>query len=606
MVSRKDSSLRPRHSLISLSLALSLAALPASAFETLSFAFPELDQDIQDQITNFSALVRTKTDGKTEGPDVLAAALQDYGIIVETLYANGYYGPEVSIRIDGREAADIPLLTTPQQVNRVDVLVKRGPSFRFGRTNVAPLAPGTELPTDFKRRERARASTITGAAQAAVDGWRNVGYPKAELTREEVIANHANRNIDVDLGVTTGPRLRFGRLLNVGKSEVRGSARRRIAGLPTGEIYDPQEVNDAVDRLTRTGTFATVTLREKDVPNPDGTLDYTLEVVDSKPRRIGAGAEISSLEGLSLTGYWLHRNILGGAERLRFDASITDITDQADTLDYTLTGRLDVPAVIGSETDGYFETELQHLQEPNYDLDSIELTLGISRQLTEHLYTDIGVGYLYSETSDDLGDRTFELLTLPMKAEYDRRDNEFDPRHGFYILTEATPFLNLRDDPNGARLYGDFRGYLALGERERSVLAGRVMLGSVVGPDIDETPPDYLFYSGGAGTVRGQPYQSLAIDIGDGDTIGGRSFAGLSAEFRQDIGESLGAVVFYDAGYVGRDSTPGGDDGEWHGGAGIGVRYKTGIGPLRFDVAMPVGGDTGDGVQIYLGIGQAF
>ncbi|WP_353472834.1 BamA/TamA family outer membrane protein [Salipiger sp. H15] len=585
---------------------MSLAAFPASAFETLSFAFPDLDQDIQDKITAYSALVKTKTDGKTEGPDVMAAALSDYGIIVETLYGSGYYGPEVSIRIDGREAADIPLLSTPQQVNRVDVLVRHGPSFKFSKAEVTPLAPGTDLPEDFRAGQRARADTISGAAQAAVDGWRNIGYPKADLTREDITANHETRRVSAEMGVTTGPRLRFGRILNVGKSNVRGAALRRIAGLPTGEIYDPQQVKDAVDRLTRTGTFATVTLREKDQPNADGTLDYTLDVVDSKPRRIGAGAEISSLEGLSLTGYWLHRNILGGAERLRFDASITDITDQPDTLDYTLTGRLDVPAVIGPETNGYFETELQHLQEPNYDLDSIELTLGITRQLTEYLYTEIGVGYLYSETKDDLGDRTFELLTLPMKAEYDRRDNEFDPRHGFYILTEATPFMNLRDDPNGARLYGDFRGYLALGARERSVLAGRVMLGSVVGPDIDQTPPDYLFYSGGAGTVRGQPYQSLAIDLGNGDSIGGRSFAGLSAEFRQDIGESLGAVLFYDAGYIGRDSTPGGDDGEWHAGAGLGVRYKTGIGPLRFDVAMPAGGDTGEGVQIYLGIGQAF
>ncbi|ANT59613.1 hypothetical protein AYJ57_04060 [Salipiger sp. CCB-MM3] len=598
--------MRLRHHSIALSLALSAAALPASAFETLSFAFPGLSEDMQTQITNYSQLVATKSEGKTEGPDVMAAALSDYGIIVETLYASGFYGPEVSIRIDGREASEIPLLSTPQSVNRVDVLVRPGPRFQFGRTDVTPLAPETDLPSDFKPGERAKATTITSAAQAAVDGWRNVGYPKAELTREDVTANHAARRVDVDMGVTTGPRLRFGRIDTDGTSKVRTAAQRRIAGMPTGEIYDPEEVEDVVDRLTRTGAFATVTLREKDTPNPDGTLDYTLDVVDSKPRRIGFGAEISSLEGLSVTSYWLHRNIFGGAERLRFDAEITDITDQSDTLDYTLTGRLDVPAAVGPDTDAYFQTELQHLQEPAYDLDSIELTTGLTRQLTDNLYTEIGIGYLYSETTDDLGERTFELLTLPVEVEYDRRDDEFDPRKGYYILADATPFLNLRDDPNGARLYGDFRGYYAFGERQRTVLAGRLQLGSVIGPDIDETPPDYLFYSGGAGTVRGQPYQSLDIDLGDGDSIGGRSFAGISGELRQDIGESLGAVIFYDAGYVGRDSTPGGDDGEWHAGAGIGVRYKTGIGPLRFDVAMPAGGDTGDGVQIYLGIGQAF
>ena len=42
------------------------------------------------------------------------------------------------------------------------------------------------------------------------------------------------------------------------------------------------------------------------------------------------------------------------------------------------------------------------------------------------------------------------------------------------------------------------------------------------------------------------------------------------------------------------------------GGAGLGLRYATAIGPIRLDLAVPVGGSTGDGLQIYLGLGQAF
>jgi translocation and assembly module TamA len=38
----------------------------------------------------------------------------------------------------------------------------------------------------------------------------------------------------------------------------------------------------------------------------------------------------------------------------------------------------------------------------------------------------------------------------------------------------------------------------------------------------------------------------------------------------------------------------------------LGLRYATPVGPLRLDVAMPVAGDTGEGVQFYIGLGQAF
>jgi len=56
----------------------------------------------------------------------------------------------------------------------------------------------------------------------------------------------------------------------------------------------------------------------------------------------------------------------------------------------------------------------------------------------------------------------------------------------------------------------------------------------------------------------------------------------------------VGATDFFD------------DAGDSHAGAGIGLRYDTGFGPIRLDLAAPVSGDTGEGAQIYIGIGQAF
>ena len=84
---------------------------------------------------------------------------------------------------------------------------------------------------------------------------------------------------------------------------------------------------------------------------------------------------------------------------------------------------------------------------------------------------------------------------------------------------------------------------------------------------------------------------------------GGRSFIGLSGEVRTRIGARLGLVGFADAGFIAADLF---DNGSWHSGAGLGLRYDTGIGPIRLDVATPVGGDTGSGLQVYIGIGQAF
>ena len=137
-------------------------------------------------------------------------------------------------------------------------------------------------------------------------------------------------------------------------------------------------------------------------------------------------------------------------------------------------------------------------------------------------------------------------------------------------------------------------------------MAARGQIGSILFADAENSPSSYLFYSGGGGTVRGQDFQSLGVDIGGGDELGGTSFIGAQLEARVNVTDSIGVVGFYDAGFVGPESLPF-EDGDWHAGAGLGVGYNTGIGPIRLDVGTPTtGDDAGESIEVYIGIGQAF
>ncbi len=585
-------------------LAVAYAA-PAAALDRIRLHVSGGNETLQQSVQDASLVVAAKREGRTRPADVFAAALSDYARILDTLYASGYYGGIVHILIDGREAADLPLLRAPERISRIAISVTPGPPFRFGEARVGPLVPGTFLPEGFRPGAPARAPVVRQAVEAAVNEWRAAGYPKVGPAGERVSADHDTATLDAVVALDPGRPARFGDLRIETPSAVRAAAIRRIAGLPKGERFSPEAAKRVAERLRETGAFASVSLTEAERIGPGGELDFLLAVADRKPRRFGFGAEISSLAGLELSGFWMHRNIFGGAERLRFDAKVSNIGGTDSGMDYRLGARLETPAPFGPETRAFTYVGLERLDEPDYLSDKVELGVGVGKRFSDRIDAEIALAYLYSETEDALGKRSFSLLTFPATGTYDSRDEPLDATEGFFVNLDVAPFIGLNNTGSGARVLADARSYVGFGENDRMVLAGRLQFGSVAGAALTDVHPDFLFYSGGAGTVRGHPYKSLNVDLGGGNSIGGRSFVGASAELRARFTDTIGGVLFADAGYVGPESFYDGS-GEWQTGAGIGLRYLTGIGPIRLDVAAPVSGSTGDGVQIYVGIGQAF
>lgn len=589
-------------------------ALPAAAFERVILRLPEADQrpELRDGLVDALLLGDLAPDARQDGDEVLAAAQADYARLLEVLYARGYYGAAVRILLDGREAATVPPLVAPETVETVQVIVEPGTRFAFGVTDIAPRPPTAEPFEDFRTGEPALAIAARDAVQSTVDSWEELGFAKAEVVDQDIIARHERNRLDVIVRVAPGQRLRFGDVVVRGQSDVRAPRVRQIAGIPRGETFSPDEVERAADRLRRTGTFRSATITEAEVPNVDGTLDFTIDVIDREPRRIGAGAEISSLQGLTLTGFWLHRNILGGAERLRIEGEAAQLGGQWGGPDYSLSARFEKPAVYGPDTRFFALAAAEYLDEPDFIERTFRLELGATREFSDALTGSLGIALRNSRVTDrflprdadgDYPEREFTLLSFPTSLEWDRRDSALSATEGYFLRAEVEPFAYLGGEGDaGARSELDARAYRAVGDNV--VLAARAQLGAVLGPDALEAPPEFLFYSGGGGTVRGQPFRSLDADY-DGIDLGGRSFAGLSGELRVGVRENISVVGFYDVGYVGSEPF-GFDDGDWHSGAGLGLRYDTTIGPLRLDVAGPVSGGTGEGVQVYLGLGQAF
>jgi len=575
---------------------------PALALDRLDFLSPGADAALASDLRAASLLVAAQTEGTNDPQELLAAALADYGRLVGALYAEGRFGGIINILIDGREAATIPPVEPPARIEAIVVTIQAGPTYRLSETAVRPQVPGTELPAGFAVGQPARTPAIRDGVAAVIEGWRIAGHAKAGVSGQKVTADHAVETVGVRVAVAPGPVVTFGDLLLKGGDRVRPERLRKIAGLPTGQVYSPEALEKSVTRLRRTGVFKSASLSEAETLGPGDTMDITATLSEEAPRRIGFGAELSSVEGLRLSGFWLHRNLLGGAERLRLEGEIAGIGGDMGGENYKFSARYGRPATPDPDTDLFLLTEIEQLNEPDYSTKTGTLGFGFTRYATEHLTLEAGLAFRLSEITDFTGTTQYNLLTLPLSATFDTRDAPLDATRGIFVNLDVMPFLGVSGSETGARLAFDTRTYRALGASGDVVLAGRVQGGSILGASLAGVPNDFRFYSGGGGTVRGQDYQSLGVQV-NGDKTGGRSFLGVSGELRAKVRDSIGVVAFADFGLISADSF--GTDGDTHGGAGLGLRYLTPIGPIRLDVAAPIGG-TSSGVQLYVGIGQAF
>jgi translocation and assembly module TamA len=578
------------------------AAGPAHAFNAKwKTAAPD---ELVETLKSASAIWTAKVEEQTDPAEIIAAVQTDYRTLLAAFYREGYYAPLIHIDVDGTEGKDVSLVDLPSKITSITLTVDAGPRFTFGTAQVSPLPSKTDLPESFASGQTARAGAVGDAKDAAIDAWRARSHAMAQLSGQSIVADHNTKTLDVALDIAPGPQVTFGTLHFEGQTTVPPARLLEITGAIEGNRYDPEAFNTLSKRLRNTDAFSTVSISQAEDLNPDNSINVIAIVNDSPPRRFGFGAQVSSLEGGSLEAYWLHRNITNDADRLRFDGEISGIASSTG-VDYTLSASYRRPATTRPVLTFFTKAELARLDEPDYLSSTASLVVGAEVDISDKSYFSGGIGYRYSDVSDDLGDRTFSHIILPVEASRDTRDNKLTPTSGTYFGADVTPFIGLGSSETGARLFGDIRAYKGFGKDDRFVLAARITAGSILGSGITETPPDFLFFSGGSGTVRGQPYQSLSIDLGGDVETGGLSYLALSTELRTDITDTISVVGFYDVGSISSSSTPG-SAGQSHAGAGLGLRYNTGFGPIRFDIAAPVSGETGDGLQFYVGIGQAF
>jgi translocation and assembly module TamA len=541
----------------------------------------------------------------TNGAMVAARAREDEALAVRMLRSEGYYDA-TAVAVSEQ---------VPDSPGRLRVVVTAAPGKRYHLGTITLTGPETVPPglareaLPLKSGDPIVAAVVQGAEANVLLRLPEQGYPFASLGLRDISLDSTTMLGDYILPVDPGVRARFAGFTTEGDLAFDAEHVDVLSRFDRGDLYDRRMVDDLREAMVATNLFSSVSAEV--VPTGEKAEDgseYVNILVrqDAGPARsLTASGGYSTGQGLRVEGAWEHRNMFPPEGALRV-AAVAGTQEQSASVSFRRSnaGKRDRAV--------WLSAEAGRRDYPAFQGYTAQLTGRVTRESTpiwQKRWTYAYGAELIATNEARTGaprlalSDAFFIGGLLGQIGYDRSDSLLDPTKGFRLLARTNPEVSLGNGTN-PYIRNLIEGSVYRSFGDSFVLAGRARLGSIYGIERDNLVPSRRFYGGGGGSVRGFGYQELGPKDLDNKPIGGRSLAEFALEGRYRFG-NYGIVGFVDAGQVYEAQYPTFDSMRF--GVGIGGRLYTNFGPLRVDVATPIGRKAGESrVAVYISIGQAF
>jgi outer membrane protein insertion porin family/translocation and assembly module TamA len=537
-----------------------------------------------------------------------SALARDEEAIAQLYHNNGYYRVKVETEVDEAEGL-------------ITVKVTEGEPVRIRTVNLDLLGfePGH---LEGLRRIIEAGGLVTGQV------FRLVGLNKVKADLVRYLAERARPRpeLKAQASVSAGQgwadvelRLAPGPLMTMGPVSVEGLVRTKEAVLAKevpwkgGEPFDIHLLQDLRRRLIDLGVFTSVRV-EPDLARfngqavADGTpAPVKVTVVERKGRSVEFGVGYGTEDHFRVRGLYSLRSSLGLAEVFSLGAHYSSRTWGGET------GYVQPHFLLPKQT---LRLNLAHVDETDVSFSNTRTaaTFGLERPVLGRL--TVGLGYLVEidrpygigVSHDPEENKRRFVSALRAQVGLDTRDDHLDPNRGSFILArgEAAPDwlgseLGYLRFEAGARHYQPLNSWLTL--------SGRVKWAAISALDPSTDVPIYKrLFSGGATSVRGYPFEKLGPLDTNGLPLGGKTLLEAGLEARFPLWGPLFGVVFTEAGNLNRDSWTL-DLSDFRYTTGVGLRFKTPIGPLSLDLGYQLNPPPEANFrrfQFHLNIGQTF
>jgi translocation and assembly module TamA len=398
---------------------------------------------------------------------------------------------------------------------------------------------------------------------------------------------------------------------------------RALAGFGEGTPLTEVRLLDYQERLIRTGLFDQVVVSLDTDAAAGGQSRVLVQLKEAPLQNATLGVGYGTDTGPRISAEYIHRRVFGFAATARNKIEYGR-DKQAWDGEVSLHPNEKMQRYLVGGTYELLKTDEDRTISQRVRLGRSEDLPRLERLAFVQLERGNECSYVDGACIDPL---TLKALSANLHNTWRRLDNELLPTRGYTLnlqlgsgwATGEAPQRAASEQPAPgpyARLYGRLTGYWPL---PRGFFGeARVELGGVLSKNDVIVPDSQRFRAGGDDSVRGYDYRTLAPTTPEGGLTGGKLLFTASAEVAHPISRSLPSVwwaAFIDAGRaadsLGNTKDPSDPDGqrtlpglrEPAVGYGVGVRWRSPVGPLKLDLAY---GQELSQWRVHLSVGVAF
>ena len=416
-----------------------------------------------------------------------------------------------------------------------------------------------------------------------------LGFFDAEFVKRQIAVNIDARTADIDLQFETGQRYRIGEV-TIEQDVLEDRYFQRYLQVKKGQIYDSDVLLKQRRLLEGSGYYKDVQVNSQ-FSKAEGRL-VPLKITAVRRDRYTYTANV---------GYATDTEV-----RIESGMEVHWVNKRGHKLDSKIRISKNDPAVgmtykvpLWNPEHEFASLSADWSQSDNNDIkgEKLELELNYNRRNKSDWQQTAFVSFLNEKTQVTGSPETTSQLTLiGARVNKTKKDDSLFPTQGWRVQAEVQgAHKNILSDLSLLQASLDAK-YLYTFDHKGKVIA-RGEFGTSWTDEFDELPKSLRFFAGGQSSVRGYAFESIGERDTDGNVVGGKHRLVASLEYEYPLAEKISGAVFVDAGSTFDQWNDYGFDI----GYGIGARYRSPLGPIRLDLAVPEN-DSSD-IHFYFSLG---